>query len=153
MIINLNILQCYMCYTLKRLRVHCFFPKHYSKDLRMNCKNLTHAVEVQYKYVEFSKKFRWENWTTLTNYKDSWHSNITVVAWEQVLLFRRARGRGKESLQRSLINFHLYFAQMKGNTISWKVTFRKSKLIDNMPSWPALNFRGNVSPKPLLCRG
>ena len=110
----------------------------------MNCKNLTDVVKVQYKYVEFSKKFRWENWTTLTNYKDSWHSNITVVACEQALLFRRARGRGKESLQRSLINFHLYFAQMKGNTIGWKVTFRKSKLIDNTPSWPALNFRGNV---------
>ena len=107
----------------------------------MNCKNLTHAVEVQYKYVEFSKKFRCENWTTLTNYKDSWHSNITLVACEQDLLFRRARGRGKESLQRSLINFHSYFAQMKGNTI---VTFRKSKLIDNRPSWPALNFHGNV---------
>ena len=89
-------------------------------------------------------KFRWENWTTLTNYKDSWHSNITVVACEQALLFRWARGRGKESLQRSLINFHLYFAQMKGNTIGWKVTFRKSKLIDNRPSWPALNLRGNV---------
>ena len=110
----------------------------------MSCKNLTDVVEVQYKYVEFSKKFRWENWTTLTNYKDSWHSNITVVACEQALLFRRARGRGKESLQRSPINFHLYFAQMKGNTIGWKVTFQKSKLIDNTPSWPALNFRGNV---------
>ena len=110
----------------------------------MNCKNLTHALEVQYKYVEFSKKFRCENWTTLTNYKDSWHSNITLVASEQDLLFRRARGRGKESLQRSVINFHSYFAQMKGNTIGWKVTFRKSKLIDNRPSWPALNFHGNV---------
>ena len=30
---------------------------------------------------------------------------------------KAARGRGKESLQRSLINFHLYFAQTKGNTI------------------------------------
>ena len=28
-----------------------------------------------------------------------------------------ARGRGKESLQPSLTNFHLYFAQTKGNTI------------------------------------
>ena len=27
-----------------------------------------------------------------------------------------SRGQGKESLQRSLINFHLYFAQTKGNT-------------------------------------
>ena len=47
-------------------------------------------------------------------------------------------GRGKESLQRSLINFHLYFTQTKGNTIGWKMTFRKSKLIDNRPSWHPL---------------
>ena len=32
------------------------------------------------------------------------------------------RGRGKESLQRSLIKFHLYFAQTKGNTIGSKMT-------------------------------
>jgi len=87
------------------------------------------------------------------------------IAGEQALLFgqarrtarqRAARGRGKESLQQSLINFHLYFAQMKGNTIGWKMTFRKSKLIDNRPSWPALNYRGKcrntmlLSPKPVL---
>ena len=51
---------------------------------------------------------------------------------------REARGRGKENLQRSLIKFHLYFAQTKGNTIGWKMTFRKSKLIDNRPSWHPL---------------
>ena len=49
-----------------------------------------------------------------------------------------ARGSGKESLQRSLIKFHLYFAQTKGNTIGWKMTFRKTKLIDNRPSWHPL---------------
>ena len=49
-----------------------------------------------------------------------------------------ARGRRKESLQPSLSNFHLYFAQTKGNTIGWKMTFRKSKLIDNRPSWHPL---------------
>ena len=38
------------------------------------------------------------------------------------------------------------------------MTFRKSKLIDNRPSWPALNFRGKcrntmlLSPKLLFCR-
>ena len=48
------------------------------------------------------------------------------------------RGRGKESLQPSLTNFHLYFAETKGNTIGWKMTFRKSKLIDNRPSWHPL---------------
>ena len=50
--------------------------------------------------------------------------------------------QGKEGLQRSVINFSLYFAQTRGNTIGWKMTFWKSKLIDNRPSWPALNFRG-----------
>ena len=54
-----------------------------------------------------------------------------LVACEQALLFGRvkrvarmreraakaARGRRKESLQPSLTNFHLYFAQTKGNTI------------------------------------
>ena len=57
---------------------------------------------------------------------------------------KAARGRGNESLQQSLINFHLYFAQTKGNSIGWKMTFGKSKLIDNRPTWPSLNFRGNV---------
>ena len=55
------------------------------------------------------------------------------IACEQALLFgwvkgvsrereserRSRRGRGKESLQRSLIKFNLYFAQTKGNTISF----------------------------------
>ena len=50
--------------------------------------------------------------------------------------------QGKEGLQQSVINFSLYFAQMRGNTIGLKMTFWKSKLIDNRPSWPALNFRG-----------
>ena len=47
---------------------------------------------------------------------------------------KATRGREKESLQRSLIKFHLYFTQTKGDTIGWKMTFRKSKLIDNRPS-------------------
>ena len=73
-----------------------------------------------------------------------WKS-VTCLACEQALLYfgqwnesrenAQARGRGKESLQRSLTNFHLYFAQTKGNTIGWKMTFQKSKLIDNRPSW------------------
>ena len=54
--------------------------------------------------------------------------------------------------------FYLYFAQTKGNTIGWKVTFRKWKLIDNRPSQPALTFRRRcrnmmlLSPKPVLCQ-
>ena len=61
------------------------------------------------------------------------------LAWEQALLFRRAkraaperinarasgeaaRSRGRKSLQRSLINFHLYFAQTKGNTVFIRLT-------------------------------
>ena len=55
---------------------------------------------------------------------------------------RAAKPRGAEerraSLQRSLIKFHLYFAQTKGNTIGWKMTLQKSKLIDNRPSWHPL---------------
>ena len=41
---------------------------------------------------------------------------------------KATRGQGKDRLQQSLINFHLYmyFAQTAG-----KMTFRKSKLIDN----------------------
>ena len=50
--------------------------------------------------------------------------------------------QGKEGLQQSVINFSLYCAQTRGNTIGWKMTFWKSKLIDNKPSWPALTFRG-----------
>ena len=68
-----------------------------------------------------------------------------------------ARGRGKKSLKWSLINFHLYFAQMDETTIGWIIMFRKSKLIDNRPRWPALNFRGKcrntmlLSPTHVLC--
>ena len=76
---------------------------------------------------------------------------IDNLASEEALLFGRAKrvsrerargeaasGRGKERLQRSLIKFHLYFAQTKGNTIGWKMTFRKTKLIDYRPSWHPL---------------
>ena len=57
---------------------------------------------------------------------------------------KATRGREKESLQRSLINFHLYFAQTKANTIGRKMTFRKS----------TLNLRGKYgdTTKPVLCR-
>ena len=50
------------------------------------------------------------------------HENVNRVS------DKATRGQGKEGLQQSLINFHLYmyFAQMKG-----KMTFRKSKLIDH----------------------
>ena len=56
---------------------------------------------------------------------------------------RAAKARGAEErraflIQRSLTNFYLYFAQTKGNTIGWKMTFRRSKLIDNRPSWHLL---------------
>ena len=71
----------------------------------------------------------------ITNIK----SKISIITYEVIFLFQyiillsmatsetglartrvsgeAARGRGKESLQRSLTNFHLYFAQTKGNTI------------------------------------
>ena len=56
---------------------------------------------------------------------------------------RAAKVRGAEErraflIQQSLTNFYLYFAQTKGNTIGWKMTFRRSKLIDNRPSWHLL---------------
>ena len=60
------------------------------------------------------------------------------VSRERASEWRSREGQGKESLQRSLIKFHLYFAQTKGNTIGWKMTFRKTKLIDNRPSWHPL---------------
>ena len=66
------------------------------------------------------------------------------------------RGAGKESLQWSLINFHLYFTQTKGNTTGWKMT--SGKFVDNGPCWPALNFHGKcrnmmlLSQKPVLRR-
>lgn len=40
----------------------------------MNGKNLTPTVEVQYKFVEFYQNIGWENWATLTYYKDTWQS-------------------------------------------------------------------------------
>ena len=55
--------------------------------------------------------------------KDSLLASSPVWASETGLARTRERaakprlGRGKESLQRSLINFHLYFSQTKGNTI------------------------------------
>ena len=52
-----------------------------------------------------------------------------------------ARGQGEESLQRSLINFHLSFAQTNGIPLAEKRTFQKSNLIDSSPGWHPLNFR------------
>ena len=63
--------------------------------------------------------------------EDAFRLRDCNIACEQALLFGRvkrvsrertsereaARGRGKESLQRCLIKFDLYFAQTKGNTI------------------------------------
>ena len=60
------------------------------------------------------------------------------VDWDIGRHSGRYSGRQSESLQPSLSNFHLYFVQTKGNTIGWKMTFRKSKLIDNRPSWHPL---------------
>ena len=68
---------------------------------------------------------------------------------------KRHSSWGKESLQQSLINFHFYFAQTKGNTIGWKIMFRKSKLIDSRPGWHPLNLNRKcrntmlLSQKPL----
>ena len=42
---------------------------------------------------------------------------IPLIVKIHLILQFAARGRGKESLQRPLINFHSYFAQTKGNTI------------------------------------
>ena len=78
---------------------------------------------------------------------------ICIIACEQALLFRRvkrvSRERASERWSRegprkgeltTIIShkFHLYFTQTKGNTIGWKMTFRKSKLIDNRLSWHPL---------------
>ena len=50
-----------------------------------------------------------------------------------------ARDGGKESLQRSLVNFHFSFARTKQNTIGWKMTRRQLILIDDIPCWPAIS--------------
>ena len=60
------------------------------------------------------------------------------VSRERASEWRSREGQRKGGLQRSLIKFHLYFAETKGNTIGWKMTFRKTKLIDNRPSWHPL---------------
>ena len=65
---------------------------------------------------------------------------VSWTACEQALLFGQAKraaqelmkawtnkGWGKESLQWSVKNF-----PTKGNTIGWKMVFRKSKLIDQI---------------------
>ena len=46
-----------------------------------------------------------------------WASEGSLARTRERASGQAARGRGKESLQRSLIKFHLYFAQTKGNTI------------------------------------
>ena len=54
---------------------------------------------------------------------------------------KATRGQEKESLQQSLINFHLYmyFTQTKR-----RKTFRKSKLIDNGPSSREMYYHQNL---------
>ena len=59
---------------------------------------------------------------------------IPLIVKIHLILQFAARGRGKESLQRSLIKFHLHSSKKKENTIGWKMTFRKTRLIGNRPS-------------------
>ena len=77
---------------------------------------------------------------------------ICIIACEHSLLFGRVKwvsreraserwsreGPRKGELTTISHKFHLYFTQTKGNTIGWKMTFRKSKLIDNRLSWHPL---------------
>ena len=74
------------------------------------------------------------------------------LACEQALLFgrvkrvsrerareRRSReGQRKEQLATVSQKISFVLCPDEGNTISWKMTFRKSKLIDNRPSWHPL---------------
>ena len=50
-----------------------------------------------------------------------------------------AWGGRKESLQRPLLNFHFCFAQMKQNTIGWRMMHGQLILIDDIPGCPAIN--------------
>ena len=59
-------------------------------------------------------------------------------------------GPAKGELATIPCKFSLYFTQTKGNTIGWKMTFRKLKLSDNRPSRPTLNFRGKCR-NTMLC--
>ena len=51
---------------------------------------------------------------------------------------KAAGGRGKESLQRSLINFHLYFAQTPRKILLAEKWRSGDQSWSNSPSWPAL---------------
>ena len=53
---------------------------------------------------------------------------------------RAARGRGKESLQRSLINFHFCFAQTKRNT-HWRKNEATSINFDWCPFWLPVRYK------------
>ena len=124
--------------------------KHSNKPVCLNCKIRKNWREIVCHFCRFGR-------TSVVNLAKGFGApnlNLTehsTIACEQALLFgrlkrvsrERASERRKESLQPSLANFHLYFAQTKGNTIGWKMTFRKSKLIDNRLSWHPLRLCGS----------
>ena len=57
----------------------------------------------------------------------------------------RQSHEGLRKWELATIYHKLSFVLTKGNTIGWKMTFQKSKLIKNRPSWPALNFCGSLN--------
>ena len=72
--------------------------------------------------------------------------NIEILACEQALLFGRVKRDSQERVSKGPAKGELatipykfsFVPQMKGNTIGSKMTFRKSKLIDNRLSWHPL---------------
>ena len=74
--------------------------------------------------------------------KNSMNSKCFLACWKCLHLWsakRGARGGGKESLQRSLINFHFCFVQTKRNTIDEKMKQRQLILIDDLSGCPVIN--------------
>ena len=61
----------------------------------------------------------------------------------------RRSPEGERKGELATVSQKIWFVHTKGNTIYWKMTFRKSNLIDNRPSWRRLRlyvkfgFRGD----------
>ena len=96
----------------------------------------THTIALHYSWLKKTIMMKQvDAWpVSKLSYLGGWSESCENV-WASS---EAVRGWGKESLQRSLIKYHLYFTQTKGNTIGWKMTLEKTKLIDNRPSWHPL---------------
>ena len=117
-----------------------------SKERRLGTRQVIELVRNYHYYLSIDDNYRqaWSRYIVKTSLRASLsylgersESRENARASE-----RAAKPRGAEERRGyndgSLIKFHLYFAQTNWNTIGWKMTFRKTKLIDNRPSWHPL---------------